>query len=88
MAKSSSAASFTKPMAARNAEFSPSRRMLLTTTDTSARPQKNGQPFFVLKAANGETIGRSEMYSSASAMENGIASVKRNAATATVDDLT
>src|SRR5262245_41322066 len=25
---------------------------------------KNGQPFFVLKAANGETIGKSETYSS------------------------
>ena len=36
------------------------------------------EPYFVLKAANGEVIGRSEMYSSASAMENGIRSVKEN----------
>jgi len=46
------------------------------------------QPFFVLKAANGEPIGRSEMYSSTLAMENGIESVKRNAPDATVEDLT
>lgn len=46
------------------------------------------QPYFVLKAANGEIIGRSEMYSSASAMENGIASVKTNGPVAAVDDRT
>jgi uncharacterized protein YegP (UPF0339 family) len=40
---------------------------------------KNGSPYFVLKAANAEVIGTSEMYSSTSAMENGIASVKKNA---------
>jgi hypothetical protein len=48
----------------------------------------SGDPFFVLKAGNGETIGKSEMYSSTAAMENGIASVKANAPDATVDDLT
>jgi uncharacterized protein len=47
-----------------------------------------GQPYFNLKAANGQVIGRSEMYSSASAMENGIASVKTNAADAVLKDLT
>lgn len=40
---------------------------------------KNGEDYFVLKAGNGEPIGRSEMYSSKSAMENGIESVKTNA---------
>lgn len=34
--------------------------------------------YFVLKAANGEIIGQSEMYESEAAMENGIASVKSN----------
>jgi uncharacterized protein YegP (UPF0339 family) len=48
---------------------------------------KNGSSFFVLKAANGEVIGKSEMYSSAAAMENGIESVKKNAVTATVQDV-
>lgn len=47
----------------------------------------NGQNFFVLHAANKEPIGHSEMYSSKSAMDNGIASVKSNAPTATVKDL-
>ena len=47
----------------------------------------SGQPFFVLKAGNGEPIGRSETYSSTSAMENGIESVKRNAPSAVVEDL-
>jgi len=47
-----------------------------------------GQPYFVLKAANGEIIGTSEMYSSAVARETGIASVNGNAPTAEVVDLT
>jgi len=49
---------------------------------------KKGEPYFILKAKNNEPIGRSEMYSSKSAMENGIASVKENAPTAEIDDLT
>lgn len=49
---------------------------------------KKGEPYFVLKAKNNEPIGRSEMYSSKSAMENGIASVKENAPSAKVEDLT
>jgi len=46
------------------------------------------EPYFVLKAANKEIIGKSEMYSSAASMENGIASVKTNAPDAKVEDLT
>lgn len=49
---------------------------------------KSGAPYFVLKAGNGEIIGKSEMYSSASAMEGGIASVKKNAPAAGVEDTT
>ncbi len=44
------------------------------------------QPYFVLNAPNGETIGSSQMYSSASAMEAGIASVKDNGGTKTSKD--
>jgi len=40
---------------------------------------KNGKPYFNLKASNGQVIGNSEMYESTSGMENGIASVKKNA---------
>lgn len=47
---------------------------------------KDGSPYFNLKASNGQVIGASEMYSSTSAMENGIASVKSNAPGADVDD--
>src|SRR5262249_20851701 len=46
------------------------------------------QPYFILKAANGDTVGCSQMYSSAAAMEKGIESVKANAPTASVEDLT
>jgi uncharacterized protein YegP (UPF0339 family) len=48
----------------------------------------DGSPYFILKAANGEIIGRSEMYASASACENGLISVKTNAPTASIEDLT
>ena len=51
---------------------------------TSAR----GQAYFVLVAPNKEVIGGSEMYSSRSAMERGIASVKRNGRKAIVRDET
>lgn len=37
----------------------------------------SNQPYFVLKASNGEVIGKSQMYSSTTARDNGIASVKR-----------
>jgi len=47
---------------------------------------KDGSPYFCLKATNGQVIGNSEMYSSSSAMENGIASVKKNAPGADVVD--
>lgn len=45
---------------------------------------KNGSPFFVLKAGNNQIIGQSEQYSSKSAMENGIESVKKNAPDAAI----
>src|SRR5690349_4269164 len=49
---------------------------------------KDGSPYFVLVAGNGQTIGKSEMYSSAAAMENGIKSVMTNAPAAATKDLT
>ena len=47
----------------------------------------DGLPYFVLHAGNRQVIGRSQMYSSRDAMHKGIASVKRNAATAETVDL-
>lgn len=49
---------------------------------------KNGSPMFNLKAANGQVIGTSETYSSESARDAGIASVKATAPTATTEDKT
>jgi uncharacterized protein YegP (UPF0339 family) len=49
---------------------------------------KNGQPMFNLKAANHQVIGTSETYSSISAREAGIESVKTNAPSAPIHDLT
>ncbi len=45
------------------------------------------QPYyFVLKADNGQVIATSEMYASKQGAENGIASVKNNADSVTVDE--
>ncbi|TPG80449.1 YegP family protein [Pseudomonas arsenicoxydans] len=49
---------------------------------------KDGHPYFNLKAGNHEIIGGSESYSSASAMEKGIASVKANGPTTVIKDKT
>ncbi len=43
------------------------------------RRSKDDQLYFVLKAANGQVIGTSEMYSSDAAREAGIAAVMKNA---------
>lgn len=50
------------------------------------KTSSGGHPYFVLKANNGEPIGRSEMYSSTGAMEKGIKSVKANARRAVIHD--
>merc|ERR1719436_566523 len=53
------------------------------------RDNKNGHPYFVLKAGNGEIIGVSEMYEGGvSGRDNGIASVTKNAPDAKFEDLT
>lgn len=48
----------------------------------------DGSPYFNLKAGNHQVIGTSEMYSSTSARDNGIESVKTNGPDAPVDDTT
>ena len=48
---------------------------------------KDGSPYFCLKASNGQVIGNSEMYTSSTAMENGIASVAKNAPDASVEEV-
>lgn len=51
------------------------------------RQSKANQPYFVLKAANHQVIGQSEMYESDRAMENGIKSVQKNGGATKVEDL-
>jgi uncharacterized protein YegP (UPF0339 family) len=48
----------------------------------------SSKPMFNLKASNGQIIGTSELYNSTSARDAGIESVKNNAPTATIVDLT
>lgn len=52
------------------------------------REAKNKKPYFVIKSGNGQEVGRSQMYSSRSAMENGIKSVQTNAPKAAIVDAT
>jgi uncharacterized protein YegP (UPF0339 family) len=52
------------------------------------RSSSQNQPYFVLKAANHQVIGSSEMYSSPGAMEQGIQSVKTNGPSGVLDDQT
>ena len=55
--------------------------------EVKATATAKGEPYFILKATNGQEVGRSEYYSSTKAMENGIESVKKNAPEAKVEDL-
>lgn len=52
------------------------------------KTSNKGDHYFNLKASNGQVIGSSEMYSTASGRDNGIESVKKNAPDAAVDDQT
>jgi hypothetical protein len=52
------------------------------------KESSSGKPRFNLKASNGQVIGTSETYSSATARDNGIASVMKTAPDAKLDDQT
>ncbi len=47
----------------------------------------DGRKFFVLRSANGQIIGQSQMYKSESGLKNGVISVGNNVANARVRDL-
>jgi len=51
------------------------------------RADAGGRRYFVLKAANGQVIGQSQIYKSPSDMANGIASTKANGPSAMLVDL-
>jgi uncharacterized protein YegP (UPF0339 family) len=50
------------------------------------KKSNKGDDYFILKAGNGEPIGKSEMYASAASMENGLQSVMKNAPDAPVTE--
>lgn len=52
------------------------------------RKATNGESYFVVKAKNGEIIGRSETYKSSAGRKNGMESVQKNASGAKTDDQT
>jgi uncharacterized protein len=52
------------------------------------RIASNMQYYFVLKASNGQVIGKSQMYASSQGRDGGIDAVKRDAPTAPIVDLT
>jgi uncharacterized protein YegP (UPF0339 family) len=63
----------------------------VNATDDSRYEKKdthNGEFMFNLKAANHQVIGTSQVYTTASARDHGIVSVKENAPKAPVEDLT
>jgi hypothetical protein len=51
------------------------------------KASKKGEPYFVLLSGNKQVIGKSEMYSSKASMLKGIASVKKSAPKANIEDL-
>ncbi len=63
------------------------RKNVSTAARFERKVAKNGAAYFVLFAANGKQIGRSETYSSTSAMEAGIESVRKQAKAAKVEEL-
>ena len=52
------------------------------------KTSSNEKFYFNLKATNGQVIGTSQMYATEENRDNGIASVKSNAADASIDDQT
>ncbi len=64
------------------------RRHAQTAANFDKKTAKDGSPYFALMASNGQSIGKSEMYTSVASRDKGIASVMRNAADARVVDAT
>jgi uncharacterized protein YegP (UPF0339 family) len=62
------------------------RKNVLDDKHFDRKVNTKGEPYFSVLAGNGENLGKSEGYSSAAAMEGGIASVKKNAVDAKVVD--
>jgi Fe-Mn family superoxide dismutase len=63
------------------------RKNALMSERFEKRTSAKGDPYFVLLASNKEPIGRSEMYSSANAMENGVNAVMRACGATHIEEL-
>ena len=63
------------------------RKNAATEKRFEKREARNGEQYFVLKAANGEIIGKSEMYKAMRSVDKGIASVRKNAPAARLVDI-
>ena len=73
---------------ARHADIASVRANGPDESNYERKDSASGQPYFVLKASNCETLGRSEMYSTPAARDHGIASVQKNSPSTVVKDLT
>ncbi|MCX7545700.1 YegP family protein [Marinicella gelatinilytica] len=62
------------------------RKHAADESNFECREAKDGRKYFILKASNGQEIGRSQMYKSESGCMNGIASVAKNAGGASISD--
>lgn len=63
------------------------RKNAATEKRFEKREARNGEQYFVLKAANGEIIGKSEMYKAMRSVDKGSASVRKNAPEARLVDI-
>ncbi len=64
------------------------RKHAASDANFERKTAKDGSPYFSLQASNGQSIGKSEMYSGVAARDNGIASVMKHATDASVVDTT
>lgn len=64
------------------------RKNAATEARFDKKVASNGKPYFNLKASNGQIIGSSQMYANETNMNNGVASVMKNAPEAVVVDKT
>ena len=62
------------------------RRNCLNESRFETKMASDGKTYFVLKATNGQTIGKSQMYKTESGCTNGVESVSKNAPEAPVSE--
>lgn len=71
-----------------NVIYSNTKEMILSAMGRYVITYSKNGPYFVLKAGNGEIIGKSEAYSSVATCKNGIESIRKNAPIANLEDQT